>query len=142
MQKAIAQCNCGALRAVCGGSPARVSVCHCGACRRRTGSAFSWNATFPTGQVDIEGEYLSFRRVTDAGMRTQYNFCPQCGSTVFYLLQERPGMVSVPAGGFADTAGLWPETEVLPEQRQPWCCIPLDRPAMAAQNCKGAHDRD
>ena len=44
-----AECACGQLSAVCSGEPMRVSVCHCLACKRRTGSAFSYNARFPRG---------------------------------------------------------------------------------------------
>ena len=29
-----------------GGDPVRLSICHCLDCKRRTGGAFSWNATY------------------------------------------------------------------------------------------------
>lgn len=56
-----ARCGCGALRAICVGAPVRVSVCHCLDCKRRTGSAFSWNARFRSARVRVEGDAASWR---------------------------------------------------------------------------------
>ena len=118
-----ARCNCGNLEADCSGTPARVSVCHCLFCKRRTGSAFSYNATFSVTQVTVNGAFNTFRRLSETGRRAQYNFCPTCGSTLFYEIEERPGMISIPAGAFADPNFLEPTTEVFGEQRNPWCAL-------------------
>ena len=48
-----AECSCGQLSATCSGEPVRVSVCHCLSCKRRTGSAFSFNARFAEMDVSI-----------------------------------------------------------------------------------------
>ena len=100
----IARCRCGGLTAECRGEPARNSICHCLACKARTGSAFSWNTTWPNGQVTIAGAASRFERLSDEGRWCRYAFCPTCGTTVFYEIEARPGMVSVPAGGFGDVA--------------------------------------
>ena len=50
-----AECCCGQLFALCAGEPIRVSVCHCLACKRRTGSAFSTNVLAPVKDTKIEG---------------------------------------------------------------------------------------
>lgn len=93
-----AECNCGQLRATCAGEPDRVSVCHCTNCKRRTGSAFAWNASFPAEAVTTAGERHSFARATDTGRPNVYHFCPTCGSTVFYDVEMRPGMISCRRG--------------------------------------------
>ncbi|MCZ6616567.1 MAG: aldehyde-activating protein, partial [Gammaproteobacteria bacterium] len=41
-----AACSCGNLRLTARGDPIRVSVCHCHACQRRTGSVFGVQARF------------------------------------------------------------------------------------------------
>jgi hypothetical protein len=64
-----AECSCGQLSATCSGEPVRVSVCHCLACKRRTGSAFSFNARFPEDKVSIEGRSAEFTRIGDEGGR-------------------------------------------------------------------------
>ena len=56
------------------GEPVRVSVCHCLACKRRTGSAFSFNARFPDDAVSIQGRAAKFTRIGDEGGRVTYSF--------------------------------------------------------------------
>src|SRR4029078_3251383 len=79
-----APCRGGQLRAVAKGDPARVSVCHCLACQKRTGSAFSTQARWPAECVEVEGASKAWSRTADSGQTTTYHFCPECGSTVYY----------------------------------------------------------
>ena len=99
-----AECSCGQLSAVCTGEPLLVSVCHCLACKRRTGSAFSYGAVFREEQVVVEGRATEFVRIGDEGGRLPHFFCPICGATVFHRNSSLPGIVSVAAGAFADPA--------------------------------------
>ena len=97
-----AECSCGQLSATCSGEPVRVSVCHCLACKRRSGSAFSFNARFPEGEVAVEGRSKEFTRIGDEGSRITYEFCPDCGTTVHYRMDTQPGLIAIPVGAFAD----------------------------------------
>src|ERR1044072_4880567 len=90
-------CACGALTARAEGDPARLSICHCLDCKRRSGSAFSWNATYEADQVTIAGAYKSFARGSDDGYWARSHFCGTCGVTVFYEIERRPGMISIAA---------------------------------------------
>jgi hypothetical protein len=99
-----AECSCGQLSATCSGEPIRVSVCHCLACKRRTGSAFSNNARFAPENVSIQGRAAEFTRIGDQGGRVTYSFCPDCGTTVHYRIDDQPGLVAIPVGAFADLA--------------------------------------
>lgn len=102
MPERTAACRCGALTATCAGEPVRVSVCHCLACKRRTGSAFAAQARWPSGQVRLDGASRTYVRTTDSGRSVSYRFCPDCGSTVAYEAEVYPGLVAVPVGAFAD----------------------------------------
>jgi hypothetical protein len=121
-----ASCNCGQLRARVDGDPVRISVCHCLACKRRTGSAFAHNAGFAGDQVTIEGEWKSWSRITDSGRTNQFHFCPDCGSILFYDVELRPGIVHIPAGVFADPDFPAPTIELYPERKVGWCEVELD----------------
>ena len=79
-------------------------MCHCLACKRRTGSAFSNNARFPEDAVTIHGRVAQFTRVGDEGGRVTYSFCPDCGTTVHYRIDDQPGLIAIPVGAFADPA--------------------------------------
>lgn len=97
-----AECSCGQLAAICSGEPVRVSVCHCLACKRRSGSAFSNNARFPEEKVSFEGRSKEYVRISDGGSRVTYFFCPECGTTVHYRIDAQPGLIAIPVGAFAD----------------------------------------
>jgi len=62
-----ATCSCGQLSATAIGEPIRVSVCHCLACQRRTGSVFGAQARFPAGAVTTSGEFREYVRIGDSG---------------------------------------------------------------------------
>ncbi|HEX8263516.1 MAG TPA: GFA family protein [Allosphingosinicella sp.] len=124
-----ASCRCGALKARARGEPARISVCHCLACKARTGAAFSWNSTWLEEQVETEGEAASWTRVTEDGGRwCTYSFCPTCGSTAWYRIEARPGMVTIPAGNFLDPAFGEPAYSWYGERRCPWVRIETEGP--------------
>jgi Glutathione-dependent formaldehyde-activating enzyme len=65
MTHRIASCSCGQLQAHVASDPIRVSVCHCLACQRRTGSVFGAQARFASTAVTIEGTSKEFVRVGD-----------------------------------------------------------------------------
>ena len=72
-----AACSCGQLRVAVDGEPVRVSVCHCLACQRRTGSAFAVQARFARERVRITGRSHDFVRVSDdEDAQWRFSFCP------------------------------------------------------------------
>jgi hypothetical protein len=115
-----ARCICGALSARAEGDPVRLSICHCLDCKRRTGSAFGWNATYEADRVAVAGAYTIYERGSDDGFWVRNRFCPVCGVTVCYEIERRPNMVSIPAGAFADPAFPPPAMEVYEERICPW----------------------
>jgi len=94
----VASCSCGQLRAEVRGEPTGVSVCHCHACQRRTGSVFGAQAGFPRESVAVEGDGTEFVRVGDEGGRFRFTFCPRCGSTVFYVEEGDEREIAIPVG--------------------------------------------
>jgi hypothetical protein len=121
----IAACSCEQLRLTVEGEPARVTICHCLACQRRTGSAFSVQARFGAEQVTTEGESRQFTRVSDeGGVRATFHFCPECGATVFYTVDAMPGFVAVPVGAFADPSFPAPAMSVWEERQHSWVRLP------------------
>jgi len=124
-----ATCRCGALTVRATGEPKWVSVCHCLACKARSGSAFSWNAHYAEAQVDTEGEASSWTRIAEEGGRwCTYHFCPTCGSTAWYRIEARPGMVTIPAGNFADPGFGEPAYAGFDDRRCPWVRLETEGP--------------
>lgn len=118
-----ASCRCGRLRAVCEGEPVRVSVCHCLACQQRTGSAFAAQARWPDDRIALTGERSTWVRTADSGRRATYSFCPNCGSTVAYVIEDWPGVTAVPLGAFADPGFPAPRFSVYEDRKHAWTVV-------------------
>ncbi|HEU0195160.1 MAG TPA: GFA family protein [Gaiellales bacterium] len=119
-----ATCSCGALRLQAEGEPVRISMCHCLACQRRTGSAFAIQARFPAERVQISGNARTYRRLSDSGEERAFSFCPECGSTVYYTSADSPDLVAVPIGAFADPSFPPPTVSVHEACMHPWVALP------------------
>lgn len=126
MSQRVAQCSCGQLKATCEGDPVRVSICHCLACQRRTGSPFGQQARWPSDKVTIEGAATSYVRVGDSGGTIRFHFCATCGSTVFYEIDAMPGMMGIPVGAFADPSFPPPVFSVYEARKHAWVDVPDD----------------
>ena len=119
-------CSCGQLQVTTTGDPARISVCHCLACQRRTGSAFGVQARFPRAAVTMSGRGTEYVRTADSGKTVTSTFCPECGSTVYYELEVVPGFVGIPVGGFADPCFTAPQISIYEEHRHSWVTLSPD----------------
>jgi hypothetical protein len=118
-----ASCSCGQLTVEVEGDPVRVSICHCLACQRRTGSVFGMQARWPREQVRIEGDATEYVRISDeGGEERSFFFCPRCGATVYYWIDSE--RIAVPVGAFADPSFPAPRVSVWEERMHPWVGLP------------------
>lgn len=124
MKERFASCSCGQLSVRVVGEPVRVSICHCLACQRRTGSPFGAQARFPRGNVTPSGESSEYVRTGDEGPGARFHFCPRCGATVYYEPLGLPGYLGVPVGAFADPDFPEPTVSVYEERMHPWVVPP------------------
>ena len=121
-----AACHCGQLRLEVDGDPFVVSMCHCLACQRRTGSAFGMQAAFRPGQVQVHGTYSNYSRVSDEADSKEhaFHFCPECGSQVFYTEPAEPDLIVVSVGSFADPSFPPPTESGYDWRRHAWLPVP------------------
>jgi hypothetical protein len=120
-----ASCRCGQLNATVTGEPARVSVCHCLSCKKRSGSAFAVQARWPAEQVAIEGRSKTFVKVADSGNSATYHFCPDCGSDVHYEMDGKfdgkfNGLIAIPLGAFDEPYAFSPKFSVWEHRKHDW----------------------
>lgn len=130
MTTRIAECNCGQLKVRVTGEPTRISVCHCLACQRRTGSVFGMQARFDRANVTIEGTSKQYVRVADSGNKGIHSFCPECGATVYYQLDTAPDVIAIPVGAFADPQFPPPRFSVYEERKHAWVQMPAEAERM------------
>jgi len=119
-----ASCSCGGLQVHCEGEPVRLSICHCLACQKRTGSVFAVQARWPKDRVTIEGTAQEYIRVGDEGGRATFRFCPTCGATVYWAIDAAPDVVYVAVGAFADPTFPPPRVSVYGVRRHAWVTLP------------------
>lgn len=119
-----ATCSCGKISVTTEGEPVRVSVCHCLACQRRTGSTYGAQARFSSDRVQIEGEARVYTRTGESGSRIDFHFCPDCGATVYYRLELAPDAIAIPVGAFADPSFPAPIFSVYEARRHAWVSLP------------------
>ena len=119
-----AACSCGQLTAQVVGEPVRISICHCLACQRRTGSVFGEQARFRRQDVTVAGASTEYVRVGDEGSSSTFHFCPQCGAIVYYESQGLEAFLTIPVGAFADPSFPTPGVSVYEDRMHRWVVPP------------------
>lgn len=122
----LASCSCGQLTVRVVGEPVRISICHCLACQRRTGSPFSEQARFPRENVTPCGASSEYVQGGDEGPGARFHSCPTCSATVFYEPLGLPGYVGIPVGAFADPGFPSPTVSVYEGRKHAWVVPPAD----------------
>ena len=70
--------------------------------------------------VVVSGRFNVWERIADSGHKATYQFCPDCGSTLAYVIEGWPGVVAIPVGAFADTNFPSPRFSVYEHRKYPW----------------------
>src|SRR6185503_6909117 len=60
-------CQCGAIRYRLTGEPVFLTICHCGECKRQSGSAFGMSMRMRWSDVEITGQPKRWVRPADSG---------------------------------------------------------------------------
>ena len=115
-------CLCGAVQ-YSGRSPwIRFVHCHCGRCRKATGSAHASNLFAPADALTwtLGGENVQrFDLPTAASFATC--FCRTCGGPLPHLTRNGRAWV-VPAGTLDECPDLAPQARIFWGSRAPWSC--------------------
>jgi len=122
-----ASCQCGQLRVTASDDPDFVVVCNCRACQKRTGAPFGEAAYFRKQVTAPSGRAQSWTRTADSGRELTNFFCPDCGTTLYWTLQMRPGHIGVAAGCF-ETPVPTPVRAIWTEEKHGWVNFPPDWP--------------
>ena len=104
-------------------------MCHCLECQRRTGAVFGNQAWFEPHQiVAVSGTSTQYSRTGESGKSITFQFCPVCGSTVYWQAEAFPGLTAVAVGAFGDPAFAAPQHSVWERRRHKWLAAPGDLP--------------
>jgi hypothetical protein len=120
-----ASCACGQLNISVSGEPKVIATCSCSKCQRRTGSVFGVSSYFGNDQVlEISGESTIYKRTSDAGRGIEENFCPQCGSSVYWKPDFLENHTGIAVGCFVDSNFPEPQACVWNTTKHSWVSFP------------------
>ena len=113
-------CYCGEVRFAAQPPTLYQANCHCANCRRAAGAqAVAWITVNLDGFRFTRGRPKRYR--TDTGAwRT---FCQNCGTSLTYENDKRPGEIDITTGSLDHPEGFPPNRDVFAEDKLPW--VPL-----------------
>ena len=118
----IAECCCGKTTLETEGEPRSNVICHCDNCKKRTGSAFGHAAYFKKEQVsNISGPLSCYELHHEEQNHDQQRyFCASCGTTLYWLVSDRPHVIGVAGGCFSQSPLLMPTISASESNRCSW----------------------
>jgi len=115
-------CLCGKVAYELRGIPQTMYYCHCGMCRKATGSSFATNMLARSDEfVIVKGRSLLQSYESSPGEHR--HFCSACGSPVYGEAAARPGVVSIRCGTLDEDPGVRPVRHIHTASKSPWFTI-------------------
>lgn len=131
-QENVVYCHCGAVSLRMAEAPRVPINCHCGLCRKLSGSAFTTWVTAKTGGVIIDGESaLSTYQPTENLYRI---FCKCCGTHIATKDKRHPGILGVPAGLLENLDVPMPKGEYFVSHKARWFSISSGLPCFGGES--------
>ena len=113
-------CSCGSVRFAID-DYLYVLACHCQACKKRTGSAFGVSVVVDNAKVtSLQGVTKTFTRTAESGRSVDYEFCPNCGSTIRWGIKAAPHRKIFAGGAIDGMDHLTVAGEMYTETAIPW----------------------
>lgn len=112
-------CLCGKVGFRISGNFDTFFLCHCGRCRKDTGSAHAANLFSTSARLEWERGQDLVRTFRLAGSRHERSFCAECGSALPGL-QMNGALLVVPAGSLDGDVALRPTAHICCDSRAGW----------------------
>jgi hypothetical protein len=113
-------CYCGKVRFETSGPVMSRANCHCANCRRAAGAqAVAW-ITVPSAQFEFTSGRPKKYRTDTGAYRT---FCTDCGTSLTYENDSRPGEIDITTGSLNDPEQFAPTKDVFADEKLSW--VPL-----------------
>jgi hypothetical protein len=112
-------CLCGEVRFEIDGEFERFYLCHCGYCRKDTGSAHAANLFAASAALKWVSGEDKVRQFNLRSTRHSRSFCGTCGSALPNLQMDGKLLV-VPAGSLNDKVQIKPDAHIFVSSRAAW----------------------
>jgi len=119
MTKHLGSCLCGEVRFEIVGEFERFFLCHCGRCRKGTGSAHAANLFSSTATVHWLSGQAKIKTFHVPSTRHQKSFCAECGAAVPDV-QMGGTLLVVPAGSLDSAIEAQPDAHIFVASSASW----------------------
>lgn len=121
------RCYCGQVRYRANAQPMHQANCHCANCRRAAGAqAVAW--------ITVRAAEFTFEKGTPRRYRTDTQawrtFCEQCGTSLTYESDARPGEIDITTGSLDRPEDFPPNKDIFPEEKLAWVKLLSDGQAI------------
>jgi hypothetical protein len=123
-------CLCGKVRYEIRGAPRVAYYCHCGRCRKQSGSAFAANVAVRREDFAIVSGEDMLRFFQHSSSLRRY-FCSGCGSPIYGQGEKYPHIVTVRCGSLDTDLDLKPSVHAFVAHKANWDEIRDDLPQHA-----------
>lgn len=113
------KCQCGAVRFRISGEFESFFLCHCGRCRKDSGTAHSANLFSSTAEITWMSGAENIRVFRVPGTQHVKSFCADCGSALPFC-QAHDGSLVVPAGSLDSPLEIRPTAHICVFSRANW----------------------
>ncbi len=122
-------CLCGAVHYEVEGDNKKFYHCHCGRCRKATGTGHASNVLVikPSRAAFVQGEELLSRYKVPDAQRFAMTFCRQCGARMPNFAPDG-SLAVVPAGSLDNDPGLAPQARIFMGSKISWSCAEKQPP--------------
>ena len=112
-------CLCGNVKFSFEYDPMMHFQCHCTMCQRAFGTT-SNALVLPEDELTIDGELKRYSMTGGSGNGYHFNFCPNCGVTIYGKPDLLDGLIYVPAGLLHDKIPFKPTVELWTDDKAKW----------------------
>ena len=112
-------CLCGKVQYEIRSAPLVMYYCHCGACRKATGSSFATNIVVKTDDFAVTAGRDSLAAFESSPNKHRY-FCSACGSPIYSHGEKTKHIVSVRSGTLNDDPGIRPSVHAFVADKASW----------------------
>jgi hypothetical protein len=112
-------CHCGCVQFELKSAPKLTVNCHCDACKKRNGSAFSTYLAVSETDFSIKAGADTLKQYEVASEGIKY-FCAECGSPIYNKNYRFPGLYMVFYGAFTQARDFKPAFNVFCASKHEW----------------------
>ncbi|MES1200752.1 MAG: GFA family protein [Pseudomonadota bacterium] len=108
----IGGCLCGAVRYSYNARPMGLNACHCGHCKKLSGSDYIKMLLGERAHLTHTGETAVYRKTAESGRQIDIRRCAQCGTRLWHEPLAAPQFVFVCAGTLDDSDWAQPTSHI------------------------------